>query len=86
LDKDETKLSNRLSKYFEVDFPEITMKKAMAIKKRKELSSLLDDPSEVKIERGGMDLKSSNYCILGGDLRNWTDITKRLVNAGLDHK
>lgn len=62
------------------------MRKAMTIKKRKELYSLLDDPSLVKIERGGMDLKGPDYCILGGDLRNWTDITKRLVDAGLNLK
>jgi tRNA wybutosine-synthesizing protein 4 len=86
LDKGEVKLSSNLSKYFEVDFPEITMKKAMWIKKRKELSCLLDDIDQVKIERGGMDLKGSSYCMLGADLRNWSDIANRLVDAGLDLK
>lgn len=60
------------------------MKKAMLIKKRKELSCLLDDLDQVKIERGGMDLKSTSYCLLGADLRNWSDIATRLVEAGLD--
>ncbi|KAI8878956.1 leucine carboxyl methyltransferase [Backusella circina FSU 941] len=68
--------------YYEVDFPEITMKKAMTIKKRKELNQYVDGP--VKIERGGMDLKSSNYCLIGGDLRDWNDIAKRLMDSGLD--
>lgn len=86
MDRGGNRLSDHLSKYFEVDFPEITMKKAMLIKKRRELCSLLDDPSNVKIERGGMDLKGPDYCMLGGDLRNWTDITTRLVDAGLDLK
>lgn len=62
------------------------MKKAMTIKKRKELSSLLGDLDQVKIERGGMDLKSASYCLLGGDLRNWTDVATRLIEAGLDLK
>lgn len=86
LDKEENKVSCQLSRYFEIDFPEITMKKVMTIKKRKELFSLLDDPEQAKIERGGMDLKSSSYCLLGGDLRNWSDITTKLVDAGLDLK
>ncbi|KAI7890654.1 S-adenosyl-L-methionine-dependent methyltransferase [Mucor mucedo] len=84
LDKENEKLSSHLSKYFEVDFPEITMKKAMLIKKRKELSCLLDDLDQVKIERGGMDLKSTSYCLLGADLRKWSDIAHQLVEAGLD--
>lgn len=86
MDRDDTKLSCNLSKYFEIDFPEITMKKAMTIKTRKELSVLLDDPDQVKIERGGMDLKSTSYCLLGGDLRNWSEIVTRMVDAGLDFR
>jgi tRNA wybutosine-synthesizing protein 4 len=31
-----------------------------------------------------MDLKSPNYCLIGGDLRNWEDIAKRLIDSGLD--
>ncbi|CAM0138586.1 unnamed protein product, partial [Umbelopsis sp. WA50703] len=54
----------------------------MTIKKRKELFSLLDE--NAKVERGGMDLKSLDYCVLGGDLRNWPDTVTRLVEAGLD--
>lgn len=60
------------------------MKKAMMIKKRKELCSLLADSDQIKIGRGGMDLLSKDYSILGGDLRNWSDIANRLVEAGLD--
>ncbi|GAA5813458.1 hypothetical protein MFLAVUS_006936 [Mucor flavus] len=82
LDKGQDKLACQLLKYFEIDFPEITMKKVMAVKKRKELFSLLDE--NAKVERGGMDLKSLDYCVLGGDLRNWSDTVTRLVDAGLD--
>lgn len=60
------------------------MKKVMTIKKRKELFSLLDE--NAKVERGGMDLNSLDYCVLGGDLRNWSDTVTRLVDAGLDLK
>ncbi|KAI7901788.1 leucine carboxyl methyltransferase [Cokeromyces recurvatus] len=84
LDKDNMQLSDQLLRYFEVDFPEITMKKAMMIKKHKELLHLLDNVNQVKIERGGMDLKSPDYCLLGGDLREWTTCSKRLIDAGLD--
>ncbi|KAL9547004.1 hypothetical protein MBANPS3_006391 [Mucor bainieri] len=77
-------LSENLSKYFEVDFSEITMKKAMAIKRRKELFSLMAEADQARIGRGGMDLLGKDYCLLGGDLRSWPDIASRLVEAGLD--
>ncbi|CEP10343.1 hypothetical protein [Parasitella parasitica] len=77
-------LSQNLAKYFEVDFSEITMKKAMMIKKRKELYSLLGVEEQGKLGRGGMDLLGKDYSLLGGDLRNWPDIAKRLLDAGLD--
>ncbi|CAO3625477.1 unnamed protein product [Mucor fragilis] len=77
-------LSENLSKYFEVDFSEITMKKAMMIKRRKELCSLMADADQAKIGRGGMDLMGKDYCLVGGDLRNWPDIVSRLLEAGLN--
>ena len=80
----DAELRTQLSKYIEIDFPEITLRKAMTIKKRKELCSLL--PEDVKIGRGGMDLLSSEYCLIGGDLRKWSDIATRLIDAGLDLK
>lgn len=33
--------------YYEVDFSEITMKKAMTIKKRKELNQYVDEPVKI---------------------------------------
>ncbi|KAI8053152.1 S-adenosyl-L-methionine-dependent methyltransferase [Gilbertella persicaria] len=74
-------LFDRLERYYEVDFPEITMKKAMSIKRRKQLDTLVD---HTEIERGGMDFKSDHYCLLGGDLRDWQDVSKRLIKAGLN--
>ncbi|KAI8646395.1 leucine carboxyl methyltransferase 2-like protein [Parasitella parasitica] len=77
-------LSENLAKYFEVDFPEITMKKTMMIKKCKELCSLMGDGEQGKIGRGGIDLSGKDYSLLGGDLRNWSGIANRLLDAGLD--
>lgn len=81
LDKNQVNLSENLSCYFEIDFGEITTKKAMTIKRQPELSKIL---GESKIERGGMDLKSADYCLLGGDLRKWTDVSNRLLESGFD--
>ena len=36
-------------KYVEIDFPEITTRKAMSIRKSKELSAALGDPSLVSL-------------------------------------
>lgn len=55
----------------------------MTVKKHKELYNLVDS-SSVKIERGGMDFKSSDYCILGGDLRDWEDVAKSLEKIDFD--
>ncbi|KAI8987681.1 S-adenosyl-L-methionine-dependent methyltransferase [Mycotypha africana] len=83
LDKEgRSNLSKHLLRYYEIDFPEITMKKAMTIKRQKVFSQLL--AGDVKLERGGMDLKCSDYCLLGGDLRNWHEIVRKLEEAGLD--
>lgn len=84
LDKDDTKGSASLSKYIEIDFPEITTKKAMIIKKKQELSSLLGTPETVKLGRGGIDLLSSEYSLLGADLRAWSNIGEKIIEVGLD--
>ncbi|KAI9478890.1 MAG: putative leucine carboxyl methyltransferase [Benjaminiella poitrasii] len=84
LNNGDKQASKKLLRYFELDFPEITMRKAMMIKKHKELFHLLDDVNQVKIERGGIDFVSPDYCLIGGDLREWTECATRLVEAGLD--
>ncbi|KAI9062410.1 leucine carboxyl methyltransferase [Trametes sanguinea] len=58
-----------LARYIEIDFPEITTKKAMAIKKSKDLSVLLGNPEDVHLGNGGTSLHSPIYNLLAADLR-----------------
>ncbi|KDQ20202.1 hypothetical protein BOTBODRAFT_27613 [Botryobasidium botryosum FD-172 SS1] len=60
-------LKDRVSQYVELDFPEITTHKAQAIRKHKELHSILGP--DVKLEKGGTALISPQYSLLPVDLR-----------------
>ncbi|KAF9222489.1 leucine carboxyl methyltransferase [Gyrodon lividus] len=59
-----------LKTYFELDFPDVTTKKAMAIRKSKELSVVLGPPDRITIGQGGTALHSSRYHLLPCDLRH----------------
>ncbi|KAF9560962.1 leucine carboxyl methyltransferase [Agrocybe pediades] len=63
-------LNDSLHAYVEVDFPEITTKKTMAIRKSKDLSSGLGDPTAISLAQGGTALHSSRYHLLPADLRS----------------
>ncbi|RPD71897.1 leucine carboxyl methyltransferase [Lentinus tigrinus ALCF2SS1-7] len=58
-----------LAKYIELDFAEITTKKAMAIRKHRELSAILGKPEDVSLANGGTTLHSPVYHLLAADLR-----------------
>ncbi|PPQ79591.1 hypothetical protein CVT26_015433 [Gymnopilus dilepis] len=62
-------LKDALQTYFEVDFPEITTKKAMSIRKSKDLMAGLGDPAGVSLDRGGTALHAGKYHLLPSDLR-----------------
>ncbi|KAL0955887.1 hypothetical protein HGRIS_002085 [Hohenbuehelia grisea] len=71
-----------LARYIEIDFPEVTTKKAMAIRRQKDLSSALGDPAEVQISHGGTGLLSAKYNLLGADLRQSpTNTLQNLLGA-----
>ncbi|EJD07963.1 leucine carboxyl methyltransferase [Fomitiporia mediterranea MF3/22] len=60
---------NSLAKYIEIDFPEITTKKAMAIKKHRELIEALGGEEQVSLANGGINLHSPIYHLLAADIR-----------------
>lgn len=72
---------DRITKYIEIDFDELTSRKIMHIRKSAMLSSKLDD--NVVIEAGGSRLLSSKYTILPADLR-MVDLNA-LVNPYIDY-
>ncbi|KAF8913544.1 leucine carboxyl methyltransferase [Mucidula mucida] len=61
--------NSHLSKYIEIDFSEITSKKAMTIRKSKALGSVLGDPAKIQVSGGGTGLKSPRYNLIPADLR-----------------
>ncbi|KAG9312203.1 cation transport protein-domain-containing protein [Chiua virens] len=59
-----------LKSYFELDFSDVTTKKAMAIRKSKVLSTVLGSPEDITIASGGTALHSNKYHLLPCDLRH----------------
>ncbi|GAW04346.1 leucine carboxyl methyltransferase [Lentinula edodes] len=74
-----------LSKYIEVDFPEITMKKAMAIKKNKDLSVVLGAPADIQLGQGGTAISSPIYHLLPADLRSDPSIALGSLTAATEN-
>ncbi|KAF9464970.1 S-adenosyl-L-methionine-dependent methyltransferase [Collybia nuda] len=58
-----------IAKYIEIDFPEITSKKALAIRKSDILSQGLGDSADILLCNGGTTLHSPVYHLLSVDLR-----------------
>jgi hypothetical protein len=67
--------------YVEIDYPQITSKKAMAICKNAKTKSMLN---EVRIEGGGTELISADYWLLSEDLTSFDRILQRMVSMGFD--
>ncbi|KAF9387026.1 hypothetical protein BGX21_000659, partial [Mortierella sp. AD011] len=71
-------------KYFEIDFQESTAKKAVVIKKNKAFTDVIADP-DLKLGLGGTELYGKDYCLLSGDLREFTEsIVPKLKAHGFD--
>ncbi|KAI8589077.1 S-adenosyl-L-methionine-dependent methyltransferase [Geranomyces variabilis] len=67
-------------RYFEIDFPEITGKKAQTICKNPVLAQNI---GAYKLACGGTELHGADYHLLAGDLRNFaTEISQKLRDAG----
>jgi len=64
---------------FELDFPEITARKAMIISKSTSLKQPLGD---FKIAGGGSELHATGYHLVSGDLRDWTKVVDKLTLHG----
>lgn len=60
---------DQLRVYIELDFPEVTTKKAMSIRKSRELSAVLGPPETIAVAQGGTALHSPKYHLLPCDLR-----------------
>ncbi|KAG6850865.1 hypothetical protein H0H93_007483 [Arthromyces matolae] len=74
------KYRDRLARYVEIDFAEVTSKKAMAIRKSRELSLVLGE--DVKVGNGGTTLHAEKYHLLGMDLRQSPETTLGRISKG----
>ncbi|KAG8896926.1 carboxy methyl transferase for protein phosphatase 2A [Tulasnella sp. 408] len=63
----ELPVNTRLSKYIELDFPEIISKKALSIRKHSALGQAVG--SSITIEKGGTVLRSEVFNLFAADLR-----------------
>ncbi|KAG0269017.1 hypothetical protein DFQ27_005123 [Actinomortierella ambigua] len=73
-----------VDKYFEIDFAESTTKKAMTIKKHKDLMDVLQG-QQVRLGMGGTELYADDYCLLAADLREFElEVLPKLKAQGFD--
>ncbi|ORY49845.1 leucine carboxyl methyltransferase, partial [Rhizoclosmatium globosum] len=69
-------------RFIEIDFPEITSKKAQVIKKNKAMADLLGDHV---LAVGGSEIHGNEYSLISGDLRQWhSEIVPKLLAVGFD--
>lgn len=74
-------LDEQIMRYFEIDFPEIVVKKAMILKRRSRIFRM----EQARVEHGGAELTTSQYTLIGGDLREWAaQIVPQLHHHGFD--
>ncbi|KAM9802866.1 tRNA wybutosine-synthesizing protein 4 [Syngnathus typhle] len=68
---------------FEVDFPDVTRRKAALIQSNVSLSQMLDSHHVLSLT-GPLYVSSSQYVLLGVDVRHDSHVEETLVKAGLD--
>ncbi|XP_001951404.1 leucine carboxyl methyltransferase 1 [Acyrthosiphon pisum] len=73
----------RVNKYIEIDFASVTSKKCFLIKKSKILLQTIS-PHEGEVKIIGSDLHAPDYHIIGIDLRNLTELDKKLTQCGIN--
>jgi tRNA wybutosine-synthesizing protein 4 len=74
-------------RYFEVDFPEVTTRKAAVIAARPELRAALaagGGPGDVAVDAPGGRITAPRYALLPGDLRDTDALLAALGAAGFD--
>ncbi|KAI8900359.1 S-adenosyl-L-methionine-dependent methyltransferase [Globomyces pollinis-pini] len=68
--------------YVEVDFKDVTMKKALTVYKNKKTNSMLEN---IVVENQGSEIRSKDYWLIPGDLREFdTQLLPNLISKGLD--
>ncbi|KAJ1738650.1 carboxy methyl transferase for protein phosphatase 2A [Coemansia sp. RSA 1250] len=72
----------QLWRLFEIDFAEITAKKAATVYKTPALRSLL--PQDMVVANGGTELHSHEYSLISGDLREFANVVPKLMARGFD--
>ncbi|CAH1758045.1 1807_t:CDS:2 [Entrophospora sp. SA101] len=73
----------RFHKYFEIDYPQVNLKKIMSIRRHEELLELLGN--EIEIGKGETEIYGIDYCLLSGDLRNFeSDLIPIMESKGFD--
>ncbi|KAG5460048.1 MAG: S-adenosyl-L-methionine-dependent methyltransferase [Olpidium bornovanus] len=90
------KAENRApSKYFEIDFLEVTAKKAALIKRHwwdrlfssdpsAKLGTANPNPCEPAAASGGTEIHAADYSLIAGDLREWDKVVEKLASRGFD--
>ncbi|KAJ2559893.1 carboxy methyl transferase for protein phosphatase 2A [Coemansia sp. RSA 1933] len=70
-------------RFYEIDFPDITSKKAAAIWRKRSLRALL--PADTAVAAGGTELHSDSFSLLAGDLRDFEpSVASKLRSRGFD--
>jgi len=68
-------------KYFEVDFPQVVKHKSLMISKNENLSKWIPD---LEINKDTGDISSSDYALLGVDMRNLPTLSSLLLSHKID--